>query len=83
MPVTIKIQKTIVTETQTGFVMEMIVADAPDEEAAIDHLQFRVTIDTDDQYPRLAKLQKVALTHARDAISQEIRRLELAERHIT
>jgi hypothetical protein len=73
------IQSTKVSETPKGFFVEMTVSSSPDLETADDLVQFRVTLETDDRYPRFAKLQEVALRHARDAIETEIQRLQRAE----
>lgn len=74
----IKIQSTKVTETATGFVVEMIVSSAANLETAADLVQFRVTLGTDDRYPRFAELQREALRHARDVLDDEIQRLAAA-----
>ena len=72
-------QGTNIIETPTGFVIEMTLSDAPDLEDAANFVRFRVTLDTDDRFPRLAKLQQAALARARVAIQKEIERLQLAE----
>jgi hypothetical protein len=72
---TLKLQSTKVTEAAKGFVVEMILSSAADLETATDVVQLRATIDTNDRYPRLAKLQEVTLSHVQRLIAEEIGRI--------
>ena len=76
-----KIQRTVVIETDGGVRVELLIADAPDADAAQSSISILAPITGEDRYPRLPELQQAALRHARTAIDREIHRLEQARGH--
>ena len=75
---TLRIRSTKVVETETTFVVEMIMSSLPNLETSPDVIQLRATIPAEDRYPRFAELQRVALQSVQTAVSAEIHRIELA-----
>jgi hypothetical protein len=75
----LKIASTHIIERENGFVVEMALTSDFDLKTAQDWAQIRATLDTDERYPRLPKLQAIALRHVRDALTMEIQRLESLE----
>jgi hypothetical protein len=73
--VDVTIQSTKVTEKAPGFSVEMILASGVDLEVAPEVVQLRVSVDINEQCPRLARLQQAALAHVQDVIEHEIKRL--------
>ena len=75
---TLRIRSTKVVETETTFVVEMIMSSLPNLETSPDVIQLRATIPAEDRYPRFEELQRVALQSVQTAVSAEIHRIELA-----
>ncbi len=70
-----RLQKSAVIETQSRRVIEMVFADQPNLDDALEFLTFRVPV-TQSGRPRLPELQLEALQHVREVIRDEIRRLD-------
>lgn len=77
-----EIQSTLITEqTQERAVIEMLLADNPDAEAAGQFLKVRLSIPS-APIPRVSELQLVALRHTREIVTEHIRALQaLLGRH--
>ena len=74
-----KIQSTAVKETANGFHVDLFLADSAETEQQQSGIGIVVDLTMEDRYPRLAELQLAALQSARNAITTEIQRLELAK----
>jgi hypothetical protein len=74
-----KIQSTAVKEIAKGFRVELFLADGEGtDQKTQDGIGIVVHLTMEDRYPRLADLQQAALQSARNAITGEIQRLEVA-----
>jgi len=58
------VHSTTILESAAGYSVEMTLSDGPVPESDRNAIQFRVMLETDLQYPRLAELQQVAKSRA-------------------
>ena len=69
----IHIRTTRLTETPTGVIAEIVIADSDDLEVAHETISFRVAVNCMGWWG-LAAIQRAALQHIRDVIGDEIQR---------
>jgi len=70
-----KLQNSTVIETDSRRFVEMTFADQPELDQTTEFLTFRIAVEQEG-YPRIPKAQLEALLRARNAIGDEIHRLE-------